>query len=55
MTIDKPLLEDFLTRLIDRYSAATLVDILEDLGLVTVQDIIDNFSEQLMEAADHLE
>ena len=52
---DRERLDDFLERVADKYTAAELVDILEDAGLVTIWDIISALEEVIVDGRKHLE
>lgn len=55
MSVDGELLDDFFERVADKWSAAELVELLEDAGVVTVWSVIAAFSEQLIEVKEKLE
>lgn len=55
MTMDRELLEDFLERVADKFTAAELVDLLEDAGVITVWDIISFLEETIIENREKLE
>lgn len=55
MSIDRETLREFLEHLADRFTACELVEILEDMELITVYDILGAFEEQLIEAKERLE
>lgn len=55
MTVDRELLEEFLERIADKFTAAELIELLEDAGILTVWDVIAVFEDELIEAREKLE
>lgn len=55
MSTDPQLLEQFLERLCDRYTASELVMHLEDAEMLTVHDIVNLFKDELIELRSVLE
>lgn len=55
MSMDKEQLEEFFERIVDRYTPAELIEILEDAGLVDIWTIIAFLEDELIEARGKLE
>ena len=55
MSLDRERLEEWLEQVALKYTAAELVEVLEDLGFVGVWEVISAFEEQLIEAKEKLE
>ena len=55
MSMDRKLIEDFLDRICDKFTAAELIEILEDAGIITVYDIVGLLEEECIEYRDKLE
>lgn len=49
--IDRDNLEEFLELVADRYTAAEIVEVLEDAGILTVQDILAHLEEFIVEGS----
>jgi hypothetical protein len=55
MSMDRRLIEDFLDRICDKFTAAELIEILEDAGIITIYDIVGLLEEECIEYRDKLE
>lgn len=52
---DRERLQEFLEAVSSKYTAAELVEILEDNGIITVWDIINNLTDEIVDAKRFLE
>lgn len=55
MSIDRAALAEFLEHLVDRYYGHELILKLEELGVITVRDVIARFEDELIEARKEFE
>lgn len=55
VSMDREQLEEFFERVADRFSAAELVELLEDAGIISIWTIIARLEEEIVEAREKLE
>lgn len=54
MMLDRELLDEFLQNVAEKYTAAELVELLEDTGILNIQDVIAALEEFIIEGRSYL-
>jgi hypothetical protein len=55
MSLDREKVDEYLSRVSDKYTILELIDILEQAGLIDINIIISLLEEEIIEAQDWLE
>lgn len=55
MSMDRELLDEYMTHLAERFYGFEIIERLEDAGILTVQDVLAALEDFIIEGREHLE